>query len=164
MHYNPTQKFNGCVWCRDVRLLSLFRFTIWWMIPRMGNSASDIPIETQMLLLEASEKEKGPTSDDASTSYILFLPVLDGEFRSSLQGNSSNELEFCIESGKITSIIWNKQSHIRMSISYIFCHLIVLFSQVIRIELPQSPFEQFLSISETIHLIWWRNLWSRSAL
>lgn len=84
---------------QDVRLLSLFRFTIWWMIPRMGNSASDIPIETQMLLLEASEKEKGPTSDDASTSYILFLPVLDGEFRSSLQGNSSNELEFCIESG-----------------------------------------------------------------
>lgn len=84
---------------QDVRLLSLFRFKIWWMIPRMGNSASDVPIETQMLLLEASEKEQGPTSDDASTSYILFLPVLDGDFRSSLQGNTSNELEFCIESG-----------------------------------------------------------------
>lgn len=84
---------------QDVRLLSLFRFKIWWMIPRMGNSASDIPIETQLLLLEASEKEQGPTSDDASTLYILFLPVIDGEFRSSLQGNSSNELEFCIESG-----------------------------------------------------------------
>lgn len=61
----------------------------------MGNSASDIPIETQMLLLEVEA-----TSDAASTSYILFLPVLDGEFRSSLQGNSSNELEFCVESGK----------------------------------------------------------------
>jgi hypothetical protein len=66
------------------------------MIPRVGNSGSDIPIETQMLLLEARE---GPEVD-AKTSYIIFLPVLDGEFRSSLQGNSSNELQFCVESGK----------------------------------------------------------------
>ncbi|GAV70578.1 LOW QUALITY PROTEIN: Raffinose_syn domain-containing protein [Cephalotus follicularis] len=73
-----------------LQLLTLFRFKIWWTIPRVGNSASDIPVETQMLLLEAHE---GPDA-----SYIVFLPVLDGEFRSSL-GNSSNELEFCIESG-----------------------------------------------------------------
>ena len=67
------------------------------MIPRFGNSGSDIPIETQMLLMEARE---GPEFDDSKeTSYILFLPVLDGDFRSSLQGNSSNELEFCVESG-----------------------------------------------------------------
>jgi len=87
------------VQCRDVRLLSLFRFKVWWMIPRVGNSGSDIPIETQMLLLEA---RKGPDLDKSndSPSYIIFLPLLDGEFRSSLQGNSSNELEFCLESGK----------------------------------------------------------------
>ena len=67
------------------------------MIPRIGNSGSDIPIETQMLLLESS---KGADSDDPNeTCYILFLPVLDGEFRSSLQGNASDELEFCVESG-----------------------------------------------------------------
>ena len=84
-------------WCRDVRLLCLFRFKVWWMIPRIGNSGSDIPIETQMLLLESS---KGADSDDPNeTCYILFLPVLDGEFRSSLQGNASDELEFCVESG-----------------------------------------------------------------
>ncbi|XP_020242358.1 probable galactinol--sucrose galactosyltransferase 2 [Asparagus officinalis] len=77
---------------RDHRLLSLFRFKIWWMIPRMGNSASDVPKETQMLLLEA----KG---DKNETFYIVLLPVLDGLFRTSLQGNSSDELEFCIESG-----------------------------------------------------------------
>ncbi|KAG6743464.1 hypothetical protein POTOM_052156 [Populus tomentosa] len=83
---------------KDVRLLSLFRFKVWWMIPRVGNSGSDIPIETQMLLLEA---RKGPDLDKSndSPSYIIFLPLLDGEFRSSLQGNSSNELEFCLESG-----------------------------------------------------------------
>ncbi|CAK7323377.1 unnamed protein product [Dovyalis caffra] len=82
----------------DVRLLSLFRFKVWWMIPRVGNSGSDIPIETQMLLLEARKGQDLDKSND-SPSYILFLPFLDGEFRSSLQGNSSNELEFCLESG-----------------------------------------------------------------
>lgn len=79
------------VWCRDARFLCLFRFKIFWMIPRVGNSGSDIPAETQMLLLEAKEE----------TTYIVFLPVLNGEFRSSLQGNSANELEFCVESGKV---------------------------------------------------------------
>lgn len=69
------------------------------MIPRVGNSGSDIPVETQMLLLEAS---KGPDSDDPNeTCYVLFLPFLDGKFRSSLQGNSSDELEFCVESGNV---------------------------------------------------------------
>lgn len=69
------------------------------MIPRVGNSGSDIPIETQMLLLEAKE-ESALDGSNGSGSYILFLPVLDGEFRSSLQGNSANELELCLESGK----------------------------------------------------------------
>lgn len=64
------------------------------MIPRVGISGSDIPIETQMLLLEVKEGE-----NDKSPTYILFLPVLDGEFRSSLQGNSADELDLCIESG-----------------------------------------------------------------
>lgn len=79
---------------KDVRLLCLFRFKLWWMIPRTGSSASDIPLETQMLLLEARQ---GPTS--SQSTCIIFLPVLDGNFRSSLQGNSSDELEFCVESG-----------------------------------------------------------------
>ncbi|XP_062088022.1 probable galactinol--sucrose galactosyltransferase 2 isoform X1 [Humulus lupulus] len=79
---------------RDVGLLSLFRFKLWWMIPRVGNSGSDIPVETQMLLLEVSKGQ-----DSVETSYVVFLPIIDGEFRSSLQGNSSNELEFCVESG-----------------------------------------------------------------
>ncbi|TYI81986.1 hypothetical protein E1A91_D05G191500v1 [Gossypium mustelinum] len=79
---------------KDVRLLCLFRFKLWWMIPRTGSSASDIPLETQMLLLKARQ---GPTS--SQSTYIIFLPVLDGNFRSSLQGNSSDELEFCVKSG-----------------------------------------------------------------
>ena len=71
------------------------------MIPRVGNSGSDIPVETQMLLLEVREAPDFGASNETTTSYIIFLPVLDGDFRSSLQGNSSNELQFCVESGKI---------------------------------------------------------------
>lgn len=75
------------------------------MIPRVGRSANEIPIETQMLLLEARE---GSTSNDGAsveqnselTFYILALPVLDGEFRTSLQGNAANELLICAESGR----------------------------------------------------------------
>ncbi|KAK7331185.1 hypothetical protein VNO77_25403 [Canavalia gladiata] len=51
-----------------------------------------------MLLLEAKEGTDSQLSKE-DNSFILFLQVLDGEFRSSLQGNSSNELELCVESG-----------------------------------------------------------------
>lgn len=68
------------------------------MIPRVGNSGSDIPVETQMLLLEAREGMDSQSSEE-NNSYIIFLPVLDGAFRSSLQGNLFNELELCVESG-----------------------------------------------------------------
>lgn len=76
------------------------------MVPRFGESASEIPVETQMLLLEASEDcaivedPALPAGSSETTFYILLLPVLDGPFRTSLQGNSDNELQFCAESGK----------------------------------------------------------------
>ncbi|XP_068665410.1 probable galactinol--sucrose galactosyltransferase 2 [Aristolochia californica] len=85
------------------RLLCLFRFKIWWMIPRFGRACSEIPCETQLLLLEAREDsaigEQPVDSNMENTFYILFLPVLDGEFRASLQGSPTNELQFCVESG-----------------------------------------------------------------
>ncbi|XP_068642048.1 probable galactinol--sucrose galactosyltransferase 2 [Aristolochia californica] len=87
----------------EQRFFCLYRFKIWWMVPRMGKSGSEVPTESQLLILEAVEKlpVDGLTQDVSNKSpfYILFLPLLDGGFRSSLQGNSSNELEFCTESG-----------------------------------------------------------------
>lgn len=80
---------------KETRLLCLFRFKIWWSIPRVGTSASDVPVETQMLLLEVEATPPEPEP----TSYIVFLPILDGETRSSLQGNSADELHVCIETG-----------------------------------------------------------------
>lgn len=72
------------------------------MIPRVGNSGREVPLETQMLLLEAKEgsTEANPTADHIS--YILVLPVLEGAFRASLQGSPENELQFCVESGQLT--------------------------------------------------------------
>ena len=79
------------------------------MIPRFGKCGSDIPLETQFLLLEAtkdsslhdefcSDKDSEDLAPD-NTFYILFLPFLDGQFRATLQGTPSNELQLCIESG-----------------------------------------------------------------
>ncbi|RZC65951.1 hypothetical protein C5167_009640 [Papaver somniferum] len=101
---------------QDVRLLCLFRFKLWWMIPRVGNSGRDVPVETQMLLLEARPAEDCVQGSNGNTSYVLILPVLDGEFRTSLQGNSANELEFCVESGDPT--IGTSQSQKAVSVNY----------------------------------------------
>ncbi|KAL5998164.1 hypothetical protein ACLOJK_009102 [Asimina triloba] len=56
-----------------------------------------------MLLLEVKEDsalgDECLDSNDVNTFYVLLLPVLDGDFRNSLQGTSTNELQFCAESG-----------------------------------------------------------------
>ncbi|KAK3228238.1 hypothetical protein Dsin_008100 [Dipteronia sinensis] len=74
------------------------------MIPRVGKSGSEIPMETQMLLLEVREEfglydEVSSDAAAENTFYILLLPVLEGQFRTSFQGTPENELQFCIESG-----------------------------------------------------------------
>ncbi|KAL0417258.1 UNVERIFIED_CONTAM: putative galactinol--sucrose galactosyltransferase 2 [Sesamum latifolium] len=88
----------------ECKFVCLFRHKIWWMIPRFGSTGSDIPMETQLLLLEV--RENSAVCDDISsgqsadnTFYVLLLPVLEGQFRATLQGTKANELEFCVESG-----------------------------------------------------------------
>ncbi|KAL8041854.1 hypothetical protein ABFX02_09G011200 [Erythranthe guttata] len=85
------------------KFVCLFVAKIWWMIPRIGKSGSDIPLETQMLLIEAEEDSVSDLVNEEKSNvnkfYVLVLPVLDGAFRTTLQGNESNELQFCYESG-----------------------------------------------------------------
>lgn len=75
------------------------------MIPRVGKSGSEVPMETQMLMLEAREESaleweiSSEPNSIGNTFYILLLPVLDGLFRASLEGTSENELRLCVESG-----------------------------------------------------------------
>lgn len=79
-----------------LRFMCCFRFKLWWMTQRMGTCGKDVPLETQFMLVES--KDEGE-SDDASTIYTVFLPLLEGPFRAVLQGNDKNELEICLESG-----------------------------------------------------------------
>lgn len=65
----------------------------------MGTNGNDIPCETQFLIVEANKGTDLGGGDQVS-SYVVFLPILEGDFRAVLQGNDANELEICLESGK----------------------------------------------------------------
>ena len=76
-------------------------------------------METQMLLLEAKEEyaihdgnSSNPTTKN--TFYILFLPVLDGPFQTSLQGTPKTELQLFVEIGKFNLL------HIISFIDFLF--------------------------------------------
>lgn len=80
--------------------MCLFRFKLWWMTQRMGSCGQDIPFETQFLIVEAREGSHSVEDDgDKSPLYVVFLPILEGDFRAVLQGNERNEIEICLESG-----------------------------------------------------------------
>lgn len=86
----PVGKLEG------LRFMCVFRFKMWWMTQRMGTCGQDVPFETQFLIVEALEGQDGA---DQSPIYVVFLPILEGDFRAVLQGNANNELEICLESG-----------------------------------------------------------------
>ncbi|XP_075487607.1 putative galactinol--sucrose galactosyltransferase 1 [Primulina tabacum] len=84
----------------DLRFMCVFRFKLWWMTQRMGNNGKDIPFETQFLIVEGRDGSNfGAESSEQSSLYVVFLPILEGDFRAVLQGNANNELEICLESG-----------------------------------------------------------------
>eukprot|EP00980_Cylindrotheca_fusiformis_P014543 scaffold3914_cov121-Cylindrotheca_fusiformis.AAC.12 len=64
------------------RLLTASRLTRYWMGPKFGTKAGDVPVDTQFLLVEMSED--GP--------YALMMPLVDGGFRASLEHTKNNEL------------------------------------------------------------------------
>ncbi|PSR84531.1 Galactinol--sucrose galactosyltransferase [Actinidia chinensis var. chinensis] len=87
---------------RDVRFLACFRFKLWWMAQKMGDQGRDIPLETQFLLVETkdgSHLESDGGDETNQMVYTVFLPLIEGPFRSCLQGNARDELELCLESG-----------------------------------------------------------------
>ncbi|XP_073025561.1 probable galactinol--sucrose galactosyltransferase 1 [Primulina eburnea] len=95
----PVGKLKG------LRFLSLYRFKLWWMTQSMGTCGQDIPYETQFLLIEVPDsfqvggENKDGEERTGSVIYTVLLPILEGDFRAVLQGNSNDELEICLESG-----------------------------------------------------------------
>ncbi|KAL6839028.1 hypothetical protein ACP4OV_031082 [Aristida adscensionis] len=86
---------------RDCRFLCLFRFKLWWMTQRMGVAGRDVPLETQFMLIEvpAGDGDGDGGDDGGAPLYVVVLPLLEGQFRASLQGNDSDQLQICLESG-----------------------------------------------------------------
>ncbi|CAN6203386.1 unnamed protein product [Urochloa humidicola] len=84
---------------RGCRFLSLFRFKLWWMTQRMGDAGRDVPLETQFMLLEVPAAGDDDGAAGGAPAYLVMLPLLEGHFRASLQGNERDELQICIESG-----------------------------------------------------------------
>ncbi|KAL1556114.1 flavodoxin-like fold protein [Salvia divinorum] len=84
----------------DLRFMCVFRFKLWWMTQRMGSYGQNIPFETQFLIVEGRDGSHfGEDEKEQSATYVVFLPILEGNFRAVLQGNANNELEICLESG-----------------------------------------------------------------
>ncbi|KAM0878030.1 hypothetical protein ACQ4PT_035118 [Festuca glaucescens] len=83
---------------RGVRFMACFRFKMWWMAQTMGDKGGDVPHETQFLLVESKAATGGVEEE---TSYVVFLPLVEGAFRASLQGGGAggDELQLCVESG-----------------------------------------------------------------
>lgn len=92
--------FGALLACRGLRFMCLFRFKLWWMTQRIGTCGRDIPFETQFLIVEARDGSHLSEDDTAQPAlYVVFLPILEGDFRAVLQGNERNEMEICLESG-----------------------------------------------------------------
>ena len=61
----------------------------YWMGPKVGDSAKDIPFDTQFLLIELEE----------SKGYALMLPLVDNGFRASLHCGDDTNIVCAFESG-----------------------------------------------------------------
>ncbi|TKY53338.1 galactinol--sucrose galactosyltransferase 2 [Spatholobus suberectus] len=86
----------------DLRFLCCFRFKLWWMTHRVGTCGRDVPLETQFMLIES--KDNKDHQENSPTVYTVLLPLLEGQFRSVLQGEDKNEIKICLESGDSPSL------------------------------------------------------------
>ncbi len=76
-----------------VRLLALYRYDPFWMSPRIGDSVAGVPTQTEFLFAQA-----------ADGSYIVFAPLISGDFRCWLRGTPEGVLELVAESGSAETI------------------------------------------------------------
>ncbi|XP_051141596.1 stachyose synthase [Andrographis paniculata] len=80
---NSLGKFTG----RD--FVSIFRFKTWWSTQWVGNSGSDVQMETQWVMLDVPEIK----------SYAVVIPIVEGKFRSALHPGLDGHMLICAESG-----------------------------------------------------------------
>jgi raffinose synthase len=81
--------FLTCVFCPSSLRTGLVRY---WMGPKVGADAKDIPFDTQFILMEIEENKR----------YALMLPLVDDGFRASLHCGDGSEIICAVESGDAT--------------------------------------------------------------
>jgi hypothetical protein len=83
------------------RWMAASRQKLWWMVPSWGDSASQIPEETQFLLIRMSQEDacKGTTPEEET--YALIVPMVSGPYRSSIRVGRTDKrnLVLTVESG-----------------------------------------------------------------
>ena len=75
------------------RYTALHRYEPFWMKAVAGTAAGTVPMETQFLL---AETEGG--------DCLLLVPLIDGAFRSALQGTGENGLELVAQTGDAATV------------------------------------------------------------
>ena len=70
------------------RFTCCHRYEPYWMRAMAGQRGGQVPVETQFLLAERPDG-----------SCVLFVPLLDGSFRASMQGQGEDGLALVVESG-----------------------------------------------------------------
>ena len=105
------------------RFAACFRNEPFWMVPAITSDAAKIPTETQVLFAEF------PTTrnTDSLSPIALFVPLIDGHVRCSLQGSPAGELLLVAETGNRGVLAQHA------------------FGLFIAIQSPAEPFEAFLA-------------------
>ena len=83
------------------RWMAASRQKLWWMVPSWGDSASQIPEETQFLLIRMSQEDASKGTTPEEETYALIIPMVSGPYRSSIrQGRTDKRnLVLTVESG-----------------------------------------------------------------
>mmetsp|Transcript_37266 Transcript_37266/g.87980 ORF Transcript_37266/g.87980 Transcript_37266/m.87980 type:complete len:870 (-) Transcript_37266:91-2700(-) len=80
---------------RFCKFISGSRQKVWWMIPGWGKKASEIPLETQFLLMRLTP-DGTPVDQE---QYAIILPLVSGPFRSALKPGPSGSVILRVETG-----------------------------------------------------------------
>ncbi|KAI9077815.1 hypothetical protein K1719_040301 [Acacia pycnantha] len=75
---------------KNIRFMSIFRFKVWWTTHWIGSNGRELETETQIIILDKS---------DSGRPYVLILPILEGQFRASIQPGQNDNIDVCVESG-----------------------------------------------------------------
>ncbi|OVA16759.1 Glycosyl hydrolases 36 [Macleaya cordata] len=91
----------------DRNFLSIFRFKTWWSTMWVGNSGSDLQMESQWILLDVPELR----------SYVLIMPLIEGKFRSALHPGIDGHVMICAESGstRVQASSFNNIAYVHIS-------------------------------------------------